>query len=145
MPKKHFYEDAESRALWQAAQHTVELRDHLFHIPNGGKRNKREAARMKGMGVRAGVHDYMLPIARGMYHGLWIELKPHKVVLSAKDRPRASDSQITWRNRMRKQGYAAYVIVGWQNALIVMENYLALELGDTLDVAPYSSAGGELV
>lgn len=31
-----------------------------WHTPNGGKRNKREAARLKRMGVRPGVADVML-------------------------------------------------------------------------------------
>ena len=47
----------------------------LHHIPNGGSRNKREAARLKRMGVLAGVADLHLPVARGGYHGLYIELK----------------------------------------------------------------------
>jgi len=32
----------------------------IFHIPNGGKRNAREAARFKRMGVKAGVPDLFL-------------------------------------------------------------------------------------
>ncbi len=47
----------------------------LYHIPNGGKRNEREAAALKRQGVRAGVPDLCLPVAKGKYHGLYIELK----------------------------------------------------------------------
>lgn len=35
------------------------LRKLLFHVPNGGKRSKIEAARFKGMGVVPGVSDFV--------------------------------------------------------------------------------------
>jgi len=71
---KHL-EDTEAEALWQWAQTQPIPRDYLLHIPNGGKRNVREAARLKKQGVRAGVSDYLLAYPCGGYHGLWIELK----------------------------------------------------------------------
>ena len=37
----------------------------LFHVPNGGKRNAAEAAHLKRQGVKAGVPDLFLPVARG--------------------------------------------------------------------------------
>lgn len=49
--------------------------DMLYHIPNGGSRNKIEAANLRRQGVRSGVPDLCLPVARGNYHGLYIELK----------------------------------------------------------------------
>ena len=47
----------------------------LHHIPNGGSRNKKEAIKLKRMGVLAGVADLHLPVARSGYHGLYIEMK----------------------------------------------------------------------
>lgn len=47
----------------------------LHHIPNGGRRNAKEAAKLKRMGVLAGVADLHLPVARGGYNGLYIEMK----------------------------------------------------------------------
>lgn len=47
----------------------------LFHVPNGGKRNAKEAARFKAMGVRPGVPDLLFILPRGKYHYLAIELK----------------------------------------------------------------------
>ena len=41
--------------------------DLMFHIPNGGKRGKAEAARFKAEGVKAGVPDIFFPKAK------WIE------------------------------------------------------------------------
>lgn len=64
---------------------TPEL-DMLYHIPNGGSRNKREAANLKRQGVRAGVPDLCLPVARGDYHGLYIELKYGKNTATKKSK-----------------------------------------------------------
>ena len=75
---------------------------------------------MKRMGVRAGVHDYFLPVARGMYHGLWIELKPDVKGYY----PSVSDGQREWRTKMRTQGYAAFIIKGWESAIGIMLDYL---------------------
>ena len=47
----------------------------LFAIPNGGHRNIAVAAKLKAEGVRAGVPDLCLPVARGDFHGLFIEMK----------------------------------------------------------------------
>ena len=40
----------------------------LYHIPNGGSRGKAEAGRFKAEGVKSGVPDLCLPVARGAYH-----------------------------------------------------------------------------
>ena len=44
----------------------------LYHVPNGGSRHKAEAGRLRAEGVKAGVPDLCLPVARGQYHGLYI-------------------------------------------------------------------------
>ena len=41
------------------------MRIPVFHIPNGGSRHKAEAARLKAQGVKAGVPDLCIPVARG--------------------------------------------------------------------------------
>ena len=47
----------------------------LHHIPNGGHRARKTARDLARSGVRAGVPDYCLPVARGGAHGLYLELK----------------------------------------------------------------------
>ena len=47
----------------------------LYHIPNGGKRDKVTAARLKAAGVKAGVPDICLPVPAGGCNGLYIEMK----------------------------------------------------------------------
>lgn len=47
----------------------------LHHCPNGGSRNKQEAVKLKQMGVKAGVSDLCLPYPKGIYCGMYIEMK----------------------------------------------------------------------
>lgn len=47
----------------------------LFAVPNGGARNAKEAAIMKGEGVTAGVADLILLYPSGGFHSLCIEFK----------------------------------------------------------------------
>ena len=84
--------------------------DMMFHIPNGGSRNKLEAANLKKQGVRAGVPDICLPVARGGYHGLFIELKFGKNKTTAK--------QDEWLARLNEKCYAVAVCYGctWEQA-----------------------------
>ena len=51
-----------------------------FHIPNGGKRRRIEAAILRGRGVKAGVPDWCVPLAGGRCG--WIELKTDEGGLS---------------------------------------------------------------
>lgn len=47
----------------------------LHHSPNGGRRNAREGARFKRMGVQPGFPDLVLLVASQDCHALFIELK----------------------------------------------------------------------
>ena len=38
--------------------------EYIYHVPNGGSRNSREAANLKAQGVKPGVPDLELPVAR---------------------------------------------------------------------------------
>lgn len=47
----------------------------LHAIPNGIKTSIGVAAKAKREGMTKGVPDLHLPVPRGGYHGLWIEMK----------------------------------------------------------------------
>jgi len=100
----------------QEARHP-ELR-LLFHAANGGRRNKAEAARLKAQGVKAGVPDILLDVARGGYHGLRIELKRD----DGKSNPTAEQQR--WLDNLAEQGYMAMVCHGWWEAASVIVGYL---------------------
>lgn len=89
----------------------------LYHVPNGGSRHKAEAGRLRAEGVKAGVPDLCLPVARGQYHGLYIELKRQRG-------GRISEEQARWIDGLLKQGYAAAICKGWQEAANVITDYL---------------------
>lgn len=95
----------------------------LYHIPNGGSRSKSEAGRFKAEGVKAGVPDICLPVARGGYHGLYIELKRVKG-------GRVSTAQQGWIAALREQGYYACVCKGWDDAAHVIKAYLEGRVGN---------------
>ena len=93
-----------------------ELR-YMYHVPNGGYRNKAEAGRFRAQGVKSGVPDIVLPVARGGYHGLYIEMKVGKNT--------TSDSQEWWIEHLRKQGYKVAVCYGWEEAAAELTEYLS--------------------
>lgn len=71
-------ESGHQEALFSWAAYRTEIMpelQYMYHVPNGGKRDKATAAVLKRQGVKAGVPDIMLPAARAGYHGLYIELK----------------------------------------------------------------------
>ena len=93
---------------------------YLFHIPNGGKRSKIEAARLKREGVKAGVSDLCLPAPHGKYHGLYLEMKTKG--------GRISPEQKDFLAFVKNNGYAAFVAWSWDEAAEMIEKYI--KLGD---------------
>ena len=113
-------ESAEQQALFTwaglASAAVPELR--LLHaIPNGGLRTKTTAARLKKEGLKPGVPDILLPIARHGWHGLYIELKYGK--------GRVSESQRWWHDELTNQRYAVFVCWGWEAAKKTILAYLS--------------------
>ena len=91
--------------------------DLCFHIPNGGWRSKPEAVRFKRIGVKPGVPDLFLPVARGGWHGLFIEMK-------RKDKGRVTADQKAWIEALEGQMYRAVVCYGSEEACDVLYKYL---------------------
>ena len=102
-------------ARWQIAKHP-EL-EFLHHIPNGGKRDKVTAAKLKTEGVSAGVPDICLPAPRGKWHGLYIELKRQRG-------GKLSEEQKKWLRFLKKQGYFVAACEGWEEARDMIFGYL---------------------
>lgn len=108
--QKYLFEWA---ALNRGKHHELEL---LYHIPNGGSRHPAEAANLKAQGVKAGVPDICLPVPRGAFHGLFIEMKFGKNKLS--------DNQREWIHALLGQGYAVFVCYTMEEARTAILNYL---------------------
>jgi hypothetical protein len=93
----------------------------MYHVPNGGHRHKLVAMKLKAQGVKAGVPDLVLPMARGGYFGLYVEFKaapPHDAEVSS--------SQHAFIQALNAQGYLAVVCRGHFDAMEALRAYLLL-------------------
>ena len=88
----------------------------MFAIPNGGKRHVAVARKLKAEGVKAGVPDICLPVARGPWHALYIELK-HKD-------NKATPAQRGWLRMLTKAGNRAEVAYEFEEAKALIEDYM---------------------
>lgn len=97
----------------------------LFAIPNGGKRDKRTANKLKATGVKSGVLDTFLPVKRGHFSGLFIELKRiERKAKKATSKGGVTDEQDEWRKHLLSQGFGVYVAYGWEDARDCLISYL---------------------
>lgn len=85
-------EHDEQVAVFAWAAHALVLNRYpeleLLHaVPNGEKRDWKAARRLKAEGVKSGMPDINLPVARGPYIGLHIEMK------SGRNRPTANQQR----------------------------------------------------
>ena len=119
----HQYEQQEQIAIFQWAkleeQTYPELR-LMYHIPNGGQRNKATAGRLKAAGVKRGVPDICLPVPRGGYAGLYVELK------AGKNRP--TPEQAYWLEALARYGYFTAVCYGFEEAVKTITKYINQEV-----------------
>lgn len=91
----------------------------LHHVPNGGSRNKQEAVKLKQMGVKAGVSDLCLPYPKGLYCGLYIEMKFGD--------NRQQETQKEFLADMAAVGHFVATCYSAEEAIKVIEEYLKLE------------------
>ena len=90
----------------------------LFHIKNETAEGAQQVAVDRASGVKKGVPDLCLPVPRGDYYGLYIEMKTQ--------RGKTSDAQDWWGDKLTEQGYFWEVCHGWESAIRVLEWYLNL-------------------
>lgn len=86
----------------------------VFHIPNGGKRGKIEAAIFKGMGVVAGVPD--LCVVRPFGSVSWIEMK-------AGPSEKPSPSQIAVHGRLKQLGHQVEVVYDLSQMELILRRW----------------------
>jgi hypothetical protein len=89
----------------------------LHHVPNGGTRDTVEAARLKDAGVKPGVPDLCLPVARWGYHGMYIEMKKP----DGKEEP----EQKWWHDELTEQRYCVRTCYSWEDAVQLIMWYLS--------------------
>lgn len=89
----------------------------FFHVPNGGSRHPVEAANLKGQGVKPGVFDLVLLVARKGYHGLVLELK--------RKGGRLSEHQKDFGFAATEQGYLAVCHDSLEDGITCLAEYLS--------------------
>lgn len=101
----------------------------IFAIPNGTFFNSRSplaaakyAAKLKAEGVKPGVPDLCLPVARGEYHGLYLEMK--RPATPRAKRGVLSEPQKQWLQDLEAQGYRAIVAEGSEEAIKALTEYM---------------------
>lgn len=75
---------------------------------------------MRKEGVRSGVPDVHLPVARGGYHSLYIELKREYGGKAP------TDEQVEWAKKLILYGNRVVVAHGFDEARAAIEEYLAM-------------------
>ena len=104
----------------------------LHHIPNGGSRGdtersrKIEGGKMKAQGVKKGVADLCLPVRRGEWSGLYIEMKkPAEKPKREGSKGGVSDDQAEFGAFVQSQGFGWCVCYSWEEAAHIIEQYLS--------------------
>ena len=92
-------------------QYHSHIYKHLAHIKN-------ESTRAQTLHVRAGMPDYWISVARGGWHGLYIEFKRPKGRLSA--------AQKTTIIELRNENYQVHVAYDYATAVDICVNYFNL-------------------
>jgi hypothetical protein len=126
----------------------LKLHEHLhpeleliYAIPNGGKRDKVTAAKLKAEGAKSGIPDLFLPVV--IWESVWIEttssvslgswIKRIKwpglyIEIKADPKDKLSDAQKWWKPRLEAQGYCYYVARDLQVTLGYILAYLRGEV-----------------
>jgi hypothetical protein len=117
---EHAEQCALFRWAWSVRREHPEL-EWMFAVPNGYHRDIRVARKVKAAGAKAGIPDVALPVPRGPYHGLYLELKV--------GRNKPTEEQRKWLEHLGNVGYFATWCTGWEAARDVIVDYLNLEGG----------------
>ena len=95
------------------------MRIPVAHIPNEGKRSPQRGAIMKRMGLQKGFPDLFVPMPRGGFHGLFIELKAIGGTTTKEQRE--------WLAELNQYGYAVCVAHGATAAIEKIRKYVRLQ------------------
>lgn len=94
--------------------------DLIYAIANGGQRGKAQAGKLKAEGVKKGVPDLCLPVPRGGYGALYIEMKREKGGQVRK-------TQSEYMARLTRAGNLCVVCRGAEEAKVAIIEYMGME------------------
>lgn len=96
----------------------------IFAVPNGGHRTGKSARMMKYEGQKKGTPDIVIPLPRGKYHGMFLEVKTEKGT--------ASKDQKEKIEMYREQGYYCVIAKGYDVCMAHFTAYLKLPFFDNM-------------
>lgn len=116
-------EHREQCALFEWARNPAVLKQYpelrlLSSSLNGVKLSRSQAVKAKKAGMLAGEHDVRLPVARGRYTSLSIEMK------AGDNRP--TEAQLEYGSLLEAEGAMVRFCWSWTEAKEVIEEYLGL-------------------
>lgn len=89
----------------------------LYAVPNGSHKSIPTAMKFKREGLKAGVPDIVLPVARGGYHSLYIEMKRTKGGVLSRE-------QLDWQIALLDAGHRVVIARGFEEARRTITDYL---------------------
>ena len=117
-PKSKDSEDWTERQIQCAIASVLDRLGVLWlHVPNEGKRDRIQGARLRAMGLKSGVPDILILESapnKPNVRGVAIELKRKKG-------GRLSENQTNWLESLRRRGFHAVVCKGYQSAIKELE------------------------
>lgn len=107
----------------------LQYKNVIFHFDYAGlAHTKTQAGMMKEIQGHRGYPDLFIIEPRGIYHGLFIELKADGVSLFKKNSSEFATPHIAEQSAMidelNKRGYAASFCIGFNQAKAVIDTYL---------------------
>ena len=103
----------------------------IYHIPNEGKRSHIAGSKQKSMGLKSGMPDLCLPVPRGEYSSLYIEMK--------KIGGKPTAEQLDRLELLEQYGNAVAICEGAEQAEKVLTAYCSRD-SDTLNTLLLKSA-----
>jgi len=128
-----FINPLETTAQQQFVQYVEWLGYPIFSVPNGfyvrGARPEEVAKAVNKLhkeGLRNGVPDLVIPVARGIYHSLYIEMK-------RKSGGKPSPEQLEWQRVLTEQGMCSLIVKGYDDAKALFDYYINLKGGEKIE------------
>lgn len=115
--EKLMAERDEQIALFNALAYHPELK-WAHSVPNGFYSTPAQKRKMKEEGLKSGVWDIFVPVPRGEYHGMYLEMKFAKNKLTKE--------QKDFGQAMQDQGFHCRVAYGWEQAYDFICQYMGL-------------------
>ena len=89
----------------------------MYHVPNEGKRKQTTGQILKAAGLKSGVPDVVLPVARKGFAGLYIEMKFGK--------NKTTVEQEEFMALLKAEGHKTAVAYSFEQAREIIRGYLA--------------------